>query len=105
AVGDTLPAAGHNAVLYGKLVLGYAEPLRSQFEQRLINIGGGFSDVRHPALEKIERSAAIGRAVRVPCYDRGDGFERDPEFVRRNLPVGGEHAACAEVGLAGANQD
>ena len=43
--------------------------------------------------------------IGVPGDHRGDGFERDVEFVGDDLAIGGEGCALAEVGFAGTNQD
>ncbi len=69
-----------------------------------MNIRCGFSDIRHAASEKIERAAAVGRAIGIAGDNRCDGFEWHAKFFRRNLPVGGKYSARAEIRLADANQ-
>ena len=65
AIGKAFAAAGDDAVFHGKLILRDAEPLGSQIEQRLMNVGSGFADIRHSAAEEIESAAAVGRAISV----------------------------------------
>ena len=87
------------------LIFRDTQPLRGEIQQRLIGIGRRFADIRRAAAEKIERAAAVRRAIGVAHHHGGDVLEACVQLFGHNLPVGRERGALAEIALAGANQD